>query len=209
MTVRTMPSRTEWAAAAEDWVRTVCMPAERVSSRPHDWLPADELDELHTAAHDSADAARRTINHTIRGLLPAFRDEPKRTAARLEWADSLDANRLPQYEQLRALRSDRMRLNDGVRRGTSEYATVDDIAHSIGHVVDLALRYDAPAATVDRLAGLVSQLLQARDGAAREALDTAIRKEVTKRNSDEGWAAELQRRSRLGVDPVIRLGSPA
>lgn len=207
MTNRTLPSRTEWAAAAEQWVRTFCLPSERVSSRPQDWLTPDELDRLHELAHDAGDAARRTINGTIRGLLPAFRDEPKRTAARLHWADDLDDNRRPQYEQLRCLRSDRLQLNDGVRRGTSDYADVDDIAHGLGRVIDLALRYDAPAPTVDRLAALVARLLQNRDGAAQQALDAAISKEVEKRNSDEGWAAELERRVRIGTDSVIRLGS--
>ncbi|MGP4008176.1 hypothetical protein [Streptomyces sp. 4N124] len=208
MTIRTLPSRTEWAAAAEEWVRSFCLPSERVSSRPQDWLTPDELGELHDLAHDAVDAARRTINGTIRGILPAFRDEPKRTAARLQWADTLDDRRRPLYERLRLLRSDRLHLNGGLRRGTSDYATVDDINHSIGRVIDYALRYDAPASTVDRLAALVARLLQHRDGAAQTALDAAIREEVAKRNSDEGWAKELERRARIGRDPILFV-SPA
>jgi hypothetical protein len=41
-------NRTEWIAAAEQWVRTSCYTSQRVTANPNAWLSDAELDEART-----------------------------------------------------------------------------------------------------------------------------------------------------------------
>lgn len=58
-----------------------------------------------------------------------------------------------------------------------------------------ALLWDLPG--WDRLHDLEAKYEQARRKAADEALKAAIAREIARRNSDEGWAKELERRARI------------
>jgi hypothetical protein len=181
------------------------MPNERVSGRPEDWLSAEELAELRSLIPGVVRTARRELNKAIRPLRAAFADEPKR--GWYEWYDSLDEEQRKASDRLRAMRSDRAGLNLGARRAASEYATVDDLLHGLAEVGFAARKYAAgrcPGA--DRLGELCAALADRRDTAAEKALGETISREVAKRNSDEGWAKELERRAGFSTGTAIRVG---
>jgi hypothetical protein len=205
VTNRSWPSREEWAANAENHIRTLCLPAERVSSRPADWLADEEMTRMTDLAVSVRAHTRRAINKAARPLQAVLADEPKRAADHLAWIDSLDHERLRQYHHLQHLRSDRARLNAAVRRATYTYATLNDVLFGFSDVVDIAREHAPDAEGISRLSALVGKLIERRDKAAQDALEAAIARERTKRNSDEGWAAEVKRRARIDGGPVIHL----
>ncbi|MEU9405065.1 hypothetical protein AB0E08_05055 [Streptomyces sp. NPDC048281] len=193
MATRTRPTREEWAAKAEYHTRTACMPYERVSRRPEDWLSADEMTELRSLIQPVLKTARRHLNRLIRPIAAEFADEPTGEGW-YAWHDGLTDDQRERGTQLRTLRGVRSSLNHGARRASSDYADVDDLIHGLGSVVYAAKTHvteECPEA--DRLAELREALAERRDAAAHEATEEAVRREVARRQTDEAWTKQVKR----------------
>lgn len=174
-------SRDEWAADAGHRVRTECHARQRVSADPADWLTADELAEARTLGATLAKATRRALN----------------TAAR-----DHDKNALPTW-----LRDARFNVSGALRElaGAERSTDMDGHAYAWHRLQKYAEEQakDATTTARGRLAALVAKMRAARDAAAEEALQAAIAREVANRNSDEGWARELERRERVRRGPTV------
>ncbi|QBI56857.1 hypothetical protein [Streptomonospora litoralis] len=164
------PSRQQWAADAERFVRTLCHPTERVPSDPAHWLTGAELTELRDELAETVKAARREIGR----------------------AKHADPDRVTQ------LKSDRSALNAAAREVRNQRARVDDVLFGTDGVLRVARRHvDDATPAMHRLGVLRGVLATRRDRAADEALRTAITREVARRTTDAGWAKELERRRRI------------
>jgi hypothetical protein len=186
------PTREKWAADAEQWVRTLSMPNERVSHSPSDWLTDTELAELHTLIPNVLKTARRAINQAIRPHLHAFDDEPHGYGWH-DWRDALNAGRRESFDQLCHARSDRTHLNDTIRRAARTYADVDQVLAGLRDLVHAVRTYGQTDPETDRLAELGQVLGGKRDQAGVEATEAAVLREVARRQTDEAWAKQVRR----------------
>jgi hypothetical protein len=176
----TWPTREEWAAKAEHSVRTSCYTSQRVSDFPSEWLTFDQLME-----------ARRLVASIVKATRPAINREAR--AARAD-ADE---------ERLRIVLGARAQLNDGNKYSLALYREAGRLAQAWTNIAGAARTAGTDGPEADRLNSLAVEMLANRDTAAKADLAAAIEREVAKRNSDEGWAAELERRARIDAGPVI------
>jgi len=104
----------------------------------------------------------------------------------------------------RAGRADeRAGLNKAGRRAGCEYADVDELGQEWSRIAGIADSVQAASDASSRLSDLVVKMLTARDAAAQADLDAAIERAVALRNTDEGWAAELERRASIEAGPLV------
>lgn len=97
----------------------------------------------------------------------------------------------------------RTAINAAGRRARSEYADVDTLAAMWGRIGATALSVQAAPGIGDRLADIAARMVSARDKAAEQDLAAAIERAIARRNTDEGWAQELERRASIKAGPVI------
>jgi hypothetical protein len=174
------PTRDEWAAKAEYSVRTSCYLSQRVSDFPSEWLTFDQLMEARRLVAAIVKTARTAINREARAA-KANDDE----------------------ERLRIVLGARAQLNDGNKYSLALYREADRLAQAWTNIAGAAHTAGTGGPEADRLNSLAVEMLSNRNAAAKADLEAAIAREIAKRNSDEGWAAELERRARIDAGPVI------
>ena len=203
------PSREEWAAAAEHSVKTACFPLERVPDGVEHYLTADEVAELDELQTSLSEAARSALTREIKRLRLLLPPRPSRIAEGIAWFDALTREQQVTAHRLSTLEYAR---TDVGRRARGEAAAWAGWYHGGGnyrHVTDwLVAPFVEDRESLERLILLESRYRMLRRQAADEALMQAIEDEVAKRNSDEGWAKELERRARIDGGPLITSGSP-
>jgi hypothetical protein len=174
MSTRTWPTREEWAAKAEHAARTSCYTNQRVSFDPLEWLTVDQLIEASRLVDQIVKTARREINSRVRRSV------------------DLD-NTLGHRRQLNAANTSSKSL----------YKQVDVLARDWSRITETAGAMGTAAKEAARLAELCAEMVQRRNAAAEAALAAAIDREVAKRNSDAGWAQELERRASIEAGPLV------
>ncbi|MCX5209762.1 hypothetical protein OG689_10750 [Kitasatospora sp. NBC_00240] len=202
MTQRTWPTREEWAAKAEYSVRTACLPNERVSSNPADWLTADEINEARTLIPAIVKATRASLNRQIKQVRGQLGHIPTGVGY-YDWYENLPADQKNLADQHDRLLSARRQLNSESKRALYEYAPVDDLLIAWGRIGGAAAHANAAQAETDRLNVLQHALADRRSAAAEQALADAIERTVARRSTDEGWAAELERRAGIDAGPLV------
>ncbi|MFC8447619.1 hypothetical protein [Kitasatospora sp. NPDC057223] len=202
MAQRTWPTREEWAAKAEYSVRTACLPNERVSNKPADWLTADELDEARTLIPAIVKAARAGLNRAVKAVRLELGAIPTGVGY-YDWHENLTTDQKHLADQYHQLLSARRHLNSESKRAFDEYATADDLLFAWGRIGVAAKRAGIANGETDRLNVLQHTLAERRSAAAEQALKDAIELTVDRRNSDEGWAAELERRADIDAGPRV------
>lgn len=175
---RMWPSRAEWAAFAEHAVRTACYPLERVPEGAEHYLTPEEYAERERLFVEVSTAARPILTREINRLaaLPL---------------DVSTGSRLSVLRNARLHIGRRARGEPEPRRGSALSAPDPTVLST--EVADL-LR-DLPG--WDRLHQLETRYEHARQEAADQAVRDAVAREIARRNSDEGWAKELERRARI------------
>ena len=91
------PSREEWAAKAEHYVRTQCYTWQRVSTEPSDWLTPAELAEARALAVAIVKATRTALTRAGRGNERSDLNAHGREAAQ-DWNDAMDLYRILEDE---------------------------------------------------------------------------------------------------------------
>lgn len=104
----------------------------------------------------------------------------------------------------RAGRADeRPTLNGYGRDAAIDWAEINDLTYNWGQIASIARSVEAAPEQVARLSELCTQMTQRRDDAAKAAEDAAIARTVAERNTDTGWAKELERRARIERGPML------
>lgn len=201
MAQRTWPTREEWTAKAEYSVRTACLPNERVSSKPTDWLTANELDEARTLIPAIVKTARAGLNRAVKAVRAELGDIP--TSLYYVWYENLTDERKALAGRHSELLTCRRQLNSGAKRAFDEYASVDDLLIAWGRIGVAAKQAGVANGETDQLHILQRALADRRNTAAEQALRDAIERTVARRTSDEGWAAELERRADIDAGPRV------
>jgi hypothetical protein len=191
------PSREEWAAKAEYSVRTFCTPLERLEEAlpGANWstLGMDvEMEELGTMAVKSA---RPLLTAEIKRLQALLPDRPPKSRARVQWFCGLEGQQYEDACNLGALEELRRLVARAVR--DEHWHTV---AWELGRVVDHCPAVALPAevtAAVLRMRAIGEEITARRAREANRLVDEAVAAEVARRESDEGWAKELERRARI------------
>jgi hypothetical protein len=207
--IRSWRSRQEWAAEAEHAVRTACYPLERVPEGVEHYLSEDEVAEMDRLYVELSKSVRAPLTAEIKrlqGLLPS--PPPAKPVERADWYDNLDDEQQRAWQRLQNLRTARLEI--GRRANGQTYNLVGwmrtDLNYSVLSSVVASFVPDQEA--LDRLAGLEAKYTKLRQRAANDALDAAIAREIAKRNSDEGWAKELERRAQIDGGHVLTPGPP-
>lgn len=99
--------------------------------------------------------------------------------------------------------NDRYALNDANRRAITDYATFDDVAYGWAEIARTARSVDVLSEATERLGALAEKMRTVRDEAAQAAEDKAVVEAIARRNSDAGWAKELERRARFERGPQL------
>lgn len=195
----TWPTRAEWQASAEHYIRSYCTERERVRAAAKHWLSPADLADARDTARQLAAALRRTLTRTINTYGPQFPDEPARGVDRFGWEDALDEARHADYEHLDGVRQDRLQIGRDARAFHEPRLTITH-AESVGRRfarIGGDWGTSDTVADLDRLTQLLAAMTERCDAAAREATEDEVQDEIAKRNSDDGWAKELQRRERI------------
>lgn len=104
----------------------------------------------------------------------------------------------------RAGRGDeRPTLNSYGRDAAIDWTEVNDLSYNWGHITSIARSVNAAPEQAARLAELCGQMTRCRDAAARDAVEKAVAEAVATRNSEAGWAKELERRARIERGPLL------
>jgi len=195
----TWPTRAEWQAAAEPFIRSYCTPRERVQSRAKRWLSPAELDELRETTRRLAAVLRRTLTRTVTTLGPKFPDEPDRVIERLDWEDTLTDDRRAEYEHLHGARQDRLELGRRVRSLDDPDLKVAAAESAGRHLARIGAEWGTSETTADleRVAFLLAAMTERCDDAATAATEDEVQDEIARRATDEAWAKELKRRERI------------
>lgn len=192
------PSREEWAAAAEHSVRTACYPLERVPEGVEHYLTADEAEELDRLQIDLSEAARSALTREIKRLRDLLPPRPTGVSKRLAWYATLTRDQQETAQHLGTLEYARTDVGRRARGETSARSAWYDNVACHHHVTDgVVAPFVEDRESLERLVFLETRYKTLRHHAAMGALADAIAREVAKRNSDEGWAKELERRARI------------
>lgn len=188
-------------AKAEHYARTLCLAHERVSNDPTEWLLPAELDEARALIPGIVKATRAALNRQLKPLRKQLGDIPR--DGFYAWFDDLTVEQKQLFEQHGHLVQHRSQLNDAATRATGEYVTASDLLFLWGRICVAAKAVDAATVEAKRLNELARSMGFRRDCLAAEALQSAIRREIDKRNSDNGWADELERRASIEAGPLV------
>jgi hypothetical protein len=99
----------------------------------------------------------------------------------------------------------RVSLNAYGRGVANSYASVDQLGTDAARVMSIARQVDAAPELVAQLDALITAMVTARDTAADAELNAAIARAINTRNTDEGWAKELERRARIDAGPMVTM----
>lgn len=99
--------------------------------------------------------------------------------------------------------NERPDLNAHGREAAQDWNDVNTLVFCWGQIVRIARSVEAASEKVERLATLSAQMVDSRDKAAQAAEDKAVADTIASRNSDAGWAKELERRARVERGPQI------
>lgn len=198
------PSREEWAAAAEHSVRTACFPLERVPEGAEHYLTSgevEEMDRLYVTLSKSVRAPLTAEIKRLQGVLPW--PPPAKPLERADWCEALTGQQLADWRTLQELRHARLEI--GRRANGHTYKLITWLRSPLDFSVlsPIARPFVPDQDALARLADLEAKYDRFRNQAADYALAEAIEREVAKRNSDEGWAKELERRARIDGGPLI------
>jgi hypothetical protein len=94
-------------------------------------------------------------------------------------------------------------LNAHGRDAARDWADVQQLSFDWGRIVTLARSVEAATDQVARLSALAALMAQRRDAAASAAEEEAVARAIATRNSDSGWAKELERRARIERGPML------
>jgi hypothetical protein len=196
------PTREEWAAKAEYSVRTRCTARERL---PEDavFITDAELARARGLSARAAELLRPMLTAEIvrlTALLPA-KPTSRRSSEHVAWFLALPDEQYETAGNLAAMIDMRKQVARGVREGTW-----GNIAWHLSRID----RHHPPLQLRGELLDLYTELAEISD-AVTERTDTeakrleaaAIAREVAKRNSDEGWAHELERRAGIDAGPKV------
>ena len=126
--------------------------------------------------------------------------------------DALDAARTLAKEIVKATRTaltragradERPALNSHGRDAARDWADVAELSYDWGRIVSIANSVNAAPAQVERLSELSALMIQHRDQAAHAAEEKAVMQAIYIRNTDAGWAKELERRARVERGPML------
>lgn len=192
------PSREEWAAAAEHSVRTACYPLERVPEGAENYLTSGEVAEMDRLYVELSTSARAPLTAEIKrlqSLLPW--PPPPKPAERSAWFYALNEQQQRDWQKIQELRN--ARLDIGRRANGQTYRLITWLRSPLDYSVlsPVAAPFVPDQDELGRLADLEAKYASLRQSAADDALAAAIAREVAQRNSDEGWAKELERRARI------------
>lgn len=157
----------------EEWAAKAAH-SERTSCHAHERVSSDPADWLPSEQYDEA---RNIAAKVVRATRIAL-GKADRTA-------------------------DRADLNNANRAAHNDYSDVNDVTYGWSQIVRYARSVNVLAQDVDRLDALKNTMQTARDTAAKDAEDAAVARVVAERNSDAGWAKELQRRARIERGPML------
>ncbi|GAA4208984.1 hypothetical protein GCM10022252_74840 [Streptosporangium oxazolinicum] len=197
-------TRKEWAAAAEHSVRSFCLPLERVPAGHEHYLTAEELaemDALYVALSTAVRAPLTAEIQRLKVLLPS--PIPAKPLERDRWYDALTGEQQAAWQSLRDLRN--ARLEVGRRAKGKTYKLLGWYESPLDYSVlsPQVAPFVADAEGLARLAELEGKYTRLREQAAQDALDAALAEAVRVRNSDEGWAKELERRRQIDDGPLV------
>lgn len=99
--------------------------------------------------------------------------------------------------------NERPDLNTHGREAAQDWNDVNTLVFCWGQIARIARSVEAASEKVERLAALSAQMVDSRDKAAQTAEDKAVAETIASRNSDAGWAKELERRARVERGPQI------
>jgi hypothetical protein len=165
----------------------------------------------------------RTINWPTREEWQAKAEQSARTScfARervssvpTEWisADEMTEGRELAAKLVRATRialgkagraGERPSLNQWNRDALDADATVDDVASGWWQIARYARSADVMPEAADRLTALSESMRQKRDSAGEAAEERAVAKAANERSTDEAWAKEVMRRTRIERGPQL------
>ncbi|MER5649669.1 hypothetical protein [Streptosporangium sp. NPDC002524] len=203
-------TREEWAAAAEHSVRSFCLPLERVPAGHEHYLTAAELAEMDALYVALSTAVRAPLTAEIRrlkALLPA--PIPAKPLDRARWYDGLTVEQQAAWQSLRDLRNARLVIGRRAQGQTYQLIGWARFPLSFSVLSPEVAPFVADAEGLARLAELEGKYTRLREQAAQDALDAAIAEAVRVRNSDEGWAVEVERRRQIDDGPLLTYQRPA
>lgn len=206
---RDWPSREEWAARAEHAVRTACYPMERVPEGAENYLSEDEVAEMDRLYVELSKSARAPLTAEIKRLLGTLPSPPPaRPLDRSHWYDTLTPTQQGAWQVVQQLRNARLEI--GRRANGQTYKLLTWMRSPLDYSVlsPIAAPHLPDQVSLARLAELEALYTSLREVAADAALAAAIARTVAERNSDEGWAKELERRARLDGNHVITPAGP-
>lgn len=99
--------------------------------------------------------------------------------------------------------NERPDLNAHSREAAQDWNDVNTLTFCWGQIARIARSVEAAPEKVERLAALSTQMIDNRDKAAQAAEDKAVADAIASRNSDAGWAKELERRARFERGPQV------
>lgn len=99
--------------------------------------------------------------------------------------------------------NERPDLNAHGREAAQDWSDVNTLVFCWGQIARIARSVEAAPEKVERLSALSAQMVDSRDKAAQEAEDKAVADTIASRNSDAGWAKELERRARVERGPQL------
>lgn len=99
--------------------------------------------------------------------------------------------------------NERPNLNAHGRDAARDWAEVNDLSYDWGHIVTIARSVDAAPDQVVRLSEIGGAMVQRRNEAAMAAEEDAVARAIATRNTDAGWAKELERRARIERGPMV------
>ncbi|WP_157253145.1 hypothetical protein [Nonomuraea typhae] len=206
---RGWPSRVEWAAAAEHAVRTACYPMERVPEGAEHYLTSDEVGEMDRLYVELSKAVRAPLTAEIKrlqGVLPW--PPPAKPIDRSRWYDALTPACQAAWQKLQELRNARLEIGRRANGHTHKLITWLRSPLDYSVLSPAAAPFVPDQEALGRLADLEAKYARLRQQAADDALAAAIQREIAKRNSDEGWAKELEHRARIDGNHVTAPSLP-
>lgn len=203
-TRRTWPTREQWAAAAEHSVRSLCLPLERVPAGHEHYLTPHELaemDALYVALSVAVRAPLTAEIKRLKGLLPA--PIPAKPIDRSHWYDALTDDQQAAWQSLRDLRNARLDIGRRAKGQTDQMIGWARFPLSSSVLSPEAAPFVPDTEGLARLSELEGKYTRLREQAAQDALAEAVKEAVRVRNSDEGWAKELERRRQIDGGPIV------
>lgn len=169
-------------------------------TRNIDWPSREEwVSEAERYARTQCHAWQRVPEAPSAWLTPDELAEGSRLAAAILKATRSALTRAGRGQERPALNAD----GRDAKRAVEDDDSVNALDGAWRHLIRAARRVDAAPDEAARLDALTRQMRSTRDDAAAQAVEIAVAEAIASRNSDEGWARELERRARVERGPQI------